>query len=190
MSNSIKKIPRGREAGWKFFYNVKKREEEGVHRMEKSAGFRLCETCTLNFLIQRLNSVEISTAREVEIFYANRTQVTKFSGMRKSREVEGWGVCPTISTTSALETNSISYSFLSLSLSFVHRRKAGYKSWISGNLVTGVERVKSIKRGEGKNAKKRGKKFWIYCKSFAKFQRYSVIRKRRVNRHTKLDAEK
>lgn len=29
--------------------------------------FRLCETCTLNFLIRRLNSVEISTAREEDL---------------------------------------------------------------------------------------------------------------------------
>lgn len=67
---------------------------------------------------------------------------------------------------------------LSFSFSFIEKQVINH-----GNLVTGVERLKSIKRGEGKNAKKRGKKFWIYCKSFAKFQRYSVIRKRRVNGH-------
>lgn len=50
---------------------------------------------------------------------------------------------------------------------FIHGRKAAVIN--HGNLVTGVEWLKSIKKGGGeKNAKKWGKKFWIYCKSFAK----------------------
>lgn len=122
----------------------------------KVCWFGLHETCTLNSLIRRLNSVEISTAREDLLCKQNGTGENLVDQMGKSREIEEYAKRKSLH---ASVTNSVSLFFnRNFSFFFILTKKVGYKSWISGNLVTRAAKMYEKKREGRKKCEKAGQK--------------------------------